>query len=197
MNEICEKILNNQLILIKSDIKCKLEVVDNLINEISLVKKEKTLLYSFRDSSKYFTYRILSFLSGIDVRDIAKYFEPCSWFSKGSHKINTNKLIEAIECAQKSPIVMFSNVEKTSDKDYIKYIFDDCDNDIFILVGINELCELYDLPCEEIMNKIRMITKNKHVVFVMSDKEMDRCSLFVDEIVEVKGIEKGKVIYDK
>ncbi len=197
MNKVIDKIMSKQITLVKTDIKCKTKFVVKLAKELGLIRKEKTFLYSFKDSSRYYMYRVLSFLSGIEVQELARYYEPCTWFGKGNYSIDRNKFIDAIEIVQKSPIVMFSDDMKNSDKEYIEYLFTARDNDYFIIVGVNELHDKCDLSYEEMINKIRNLVGDKHVILIMNQQQQDSCSKYVDEVIEIDKIEGDEVINDR
>ena len=196
MKKVIEEIKSKQITLVKTDVKYKTKFVIKLVNELGFIRREKTFLYSFRDSSRYYMYRVLSFLSGIEVQELARYFEPCTWFGKGKYSIDRNKFIDAIETIQKSPIVMFSDDMKSSNEEYLEYLFTDRDNDYFIIVGINELYEKCNLSPQEMISKIRSLASNKHIILIMNQQQQDLCSKYVDEVIEIDQIEGDKVSYD-
>lgn len=124
MDKVKEYILNNKITLVITSPNSKILSIINLLNELSIKGKYKTVLFSFNISCNYYLQKLISFLSGINNSIITKYFYPYVINSKKNrNKINRNKFIDSIEKIQSSNILM--NSEKYAvDKDYLDYILD-------------------------------------------------------------------------
>ena len=124
MDKVKEYILNNKITLVITSPNSKILSIINLLNELSIKGKYKTVLFSFNISCNYYLQKLISFLSGINNSIITKYFYPYVINSKKNRdKINRNKFIDSLEEIQSSNILM--NSEKYAvDKDYLDYILD-------------------------------------------------------------------------
>ena len=74
MNEVKEYILSNQITLVITSPNSRTLSIINLINELSIKEKYKTILFSLNISCNYYLQKLISFLSGINNRLITKYF---------------------------------------------------------------------------------------------------------------------------
>ena len=158
MNDIKEYILNNDITFIVTSPNTRTLSIINLLNELSIKDKYKTILFSLNISSNYYLQKLISFLSSINSNLITKYFYPCSTISKkNKDKINRNRFINSIEKVQNSNILM--NCEKyILDKDYIDYVLDYLEND-----GFYELLDKTKYSLDEIKKRVNK-RKNVHLV---------------------------------
>ncbi len=74
MDKVKEYILNNKITLVITSPNSKILSIINLLNELSIKGKYKTVLFSFNISCNYYLQKLISFLSGINNSIITKYF---------------------------------------------------------------------------------------------------------------------------
>ena len=109
MNEVKEYILSNQITLVITSPNSRTLSIINLINELSIKEKYKTILFSLNISCNYYLQKLISFLSGINNRLITKYFYTHTMFGKyNGDKINRDRFLNSIEEIQSSNILMNS-----------------------------------------------------------------------------------------
>jgi len=169
MDEIKNYILNNEITLIVASPNSKILSIINLLNELSIQNNYKTTLFSFNISSNYYLQKLISFLSGIETKLIAKYFYPHNILSKcNKDQIDRNKFLDSIEKIQHSNLLI--NDEKSvDDKDYIDYILNYSDSEVLIIDDIYALLDKTKYNLDEIMAKIKK-KQNVHLVLFVKTK---------------------------
>ena len=166
MKEVKEDILSNQITLVITSPNSRTLSIINLINELSIKEKYKTILFSLNISCNYYLQKLISFLSGINNRLITKYFYPHTMFGKyNGDKINRDRFLNSIEEIQSSNILM--NSEKhVVDKDYIDYILDYSENDVLIIDDLYAVLDKTKYGLDEILTRVKKKQDIHLVLFV-------------------------------
>jgi len=196
MNKIYDKILENKITVIQTNIKYKTQIIIKMLYYFGMEKKIKTFFFGFHLRSEYYVKKFISYLTGIDINLVAKYFLPCTGFAKGDFSIDRNKFIDAIETLQKSSIIMSS--EKVSNEDYLTYLFNGYDEEIIIVDDLYMLKEKCNLSIEEIFKKMKELSKDKKIIlFLKSTNSGEEYVDYVDEFIYMDGETKRGVEYVK
>ena len=166
MNEVKEYILSNQITLVITSPNSRTLSIINLINELSIKEKYKTIIFSFNISCNYYLQKLISFLSGINNRLITKYFFPHTMFGKNNEdKINRERFLDSIEKIQSSNILMNSE-NYVGDKDYIDYILDYSESDVLIIDDLYVLLDKTKYSLDEILTRVKKKQDIHLVLFV-------------------------------
>lgn len=166
MNEVKENILKNKVTLVITSQNSRTLSIINLLNELSIKDKYKTVLFSFNISCNYYLQKLISFLSGININLISKYFYPYTTLSKQNmDKINRDKFLGSIEQIQSSGILM-NNEKYDVDKDYMDYILDYSESDVLIIDDFNALLDRTKYSLDEILIMIKEKKDTRLVLFV-------------------------------
>lgn len=191
MDKIKEFIMNNNITLIITTPFAKSLLITNILNELSIKDNKKTVLFSFCIRCEYYFRKLISFLSGIDIRLVSKYLYPYTTHSKNiKDKIDSDKIIKALETIQNSNIVMI-NEQGFNNKDYIDYILNFNDADNIIIDNFNAFLNKERYSIDKLFNIIK--EKNKKFVFIMTDKNneqdkiINKFSKYIDNYILVNG----------
>ena len=182
MDKVKEYILNNKITLVITSPNSKILSIINLLNELSIKGKYKTVLFSFNISCNYYLQKLISFLSGINNSIITKYFYPYVINSKKNrNKINRNKFIDSIEKIQSSNILM--NSEKYAvDKDYLDYILDYSESNVLIIDDFYALLDKTKYSLDEILIKVKE-KQDIHLVLFIKTKYKEKVVRQFDEVI--------------
>lgn len=191
MDKIKESIMNNNITLIITTPFAKSLLITNILNELSIKDNKKTVLFSFCIRCEYYFRKLISFLSGINIRLVSKYLYPYTTHSKNiKDKIDSDKIIKALETIQNSNIVMI-NEQGFNNKDYIDYILNFNDADNIIIDNFNVFLNKERYSIDKLFNIIK--EKNKKFVFIMTDKNneqdkiINKFSKYIDNYILVNG----------
>lgn len=192
MDKIKESIINNNITLIITTRFAKSLLITNILNELSIKDNKKTVLFSFCIRCEYYFRKLISFLSGINIRLVSKYLYPYTTHSKNiKDKIDSDKIIKALETIQNSNIVMI-NEQGFNNKDYIDYILNYNEIETIIIDNFNSILSNEFYSIEEIF-KIINKKNNKHFVFIMTDKNneqdkiINKFSKYINNFILVNG----------
>lgn len=182
MDKVKEYILNNKITLVITSPNSKILSIINLLNELSIKGKYRTVLFSFNISCNYYLQKLISFLSGINNSIITKYFYPYVINSKKNrNKINRNKFIDSIEKIQSSNILM--NSEKYAvDKDYLDYILDYSESNVLIIDDFYALLDKTKYSLDEILIKVKE-KQDIHLVLFIKTKYKEKVVRQFDEVI--------------
>lgn len=195
MNEVKEYILSNQITLVITSPNSRTLSIINLINELSIKEKYKTILFSFNISCNYYLQKLISFLSGINNRLITKYFFPHTMLGKyNEDKINRERFLDSIEKIQSSNILM--NSEKyVGDKDYIDYILDYSESNVLIIDDLYVLLDKTKYSLDEILTRVKKKQDIHLVLFVKTkckEKVVRRFAEVIRNYIFVDGRNYGE-----
>jgi len=192
MDRIKESIINNNITLIITTPFAKSLLITNILNELSIKDNKKTVLFSFGIRSEYYFKKLVSFLSGINIRLINKYLYPYATLSKNNKdRIESNNFISTIEKIQSSNIIMIDE-NKFTYKDYMNYILNYNDADNIIIDNFNSILSNEFYSIEELF-KIINKKNNKHYVFLIPDKNneqdkiINKFSKYINNFILVNG----------
>ena len=192
MDKIKESIINNNITLIITTPFAKSLLITNILNELSIKDNKKTVLFSFGIRSEYYFKKLLSFLSGINIRLINKYLYPYATLSKNNKdKIESNNFISALEKIQSSNIIMIDQ-NKFTYKEYLDYILNYNEIETIIIDNFNSILSNEFYSIEEIF-KIINKKNNKHYVFLVPDKNneqdkiINKFSKYINNFILVNG----------
>jgi len=166
-NLLKNNILDNNITLIVTNQRITTFSILNLINDLSMKNNYKTCLYSTSIRSSYYSKKLVSLLSGINVRLLDRYYFPHLAISKNNkEKINRDKFIDTIERVQNSNLVM------SDEKDYIDNISKH-KIDILIIDNLYNLLYITKYNLDELLNKLRK-EKNMHFILFINKKDIDK-----------------------
>jgi len=183
MKELKEYILNNKITIIITSSNSRTLSIINLLNELSIKDKYKTTLFSFNISCNYYLQKLISFLSGININLIAKYFYPYAIFTKhNKDKINRDKFLDSIEQIQDSAILM-NDKKYVYDKDYIDYIFDYSESEVLLIEDFYMLLNKTKYSLDEILIRIKE-KKDIHLVFFVNTRYKEKIIKQFNDIIK-------------